>query len=92
VGSPQSQPIANREVLTERLAALTDRYGQDSHRAPVLGWLSSGTGRGGVLARATSRLHDRIVYTLVDGVWRIGRLAPVAKGYDDESFITTDGV
>jgi pyridoxamine 5'-phosphate oxidase len=23
-----------------------------------------------------SRLHDRIVYTLVDGVWQIGRLAP----------------
>jgi pyridoxamine 5'-phosphate oxidase len=24
----------------------------------------------------SSRLHDRIIYELVDGIWKIGRLAP----------------
>jgi len=75
--SPQSQSIANREVLTERLAALTNQYGAEFPPRPEF-W-------GGYRVEPDvvefwqgrpSRLHDRIFYTLVDGVWQIGRLAP----------------
>ena len=75
--SPQSQPIANREVLTERLTALTQQYGDQFPPRPEF-W-----GGYRVIPEVVefwqgrpSRLHDRIVYTLVDGIWQIGRLAP----------------
>jgi pyridoxamine 5'-phosphate oxidase len=65
------------EVLTERLAALTNQYGAEFPPRPEF-W-------GGYRVEPDvvefwqgrpSRLHDRIVYTLVDGIWQIGRLAP----------------
>ncbi len=75
--SPQSQPIADRAVLTHRLAVLTTQYGNELPPRPEF-W-------GGYRVEPDvmefwqgrpSRLHDRILYTMVDGVWQIGRLAP----------------
>lgn len=76
--SPQSRPIAHREELEQNEKAAEARFaGLDVLPKPPH-W-------GGYLVRPLemefwqgrmSRLHDRITYTLVDGQWRIGRLAP----------------
>jgi pyridoxamine 5'-phosphate oxidase len=76
--SPQSRPIESREVLEKKQAALAAQYtGVEKLPLPPF-W-------GGYRLKPLcfefwqgreSRLHDRVVYTLVDGNWKIGRLAP----------------
>jgi pyridoxamine 5'-phosphate oxidase len=75
--SPQSSTIESREVLNERFREFTDKY--EGHAVP------RPTHWGGYLIRANyyefwqgrpNRLHDRLTYKLVDGVWTIGRMAP----------------
>jgi len=75
--SPQSEIIPDRESLETRVKELTEAYqGQEVPR-PVQ-W-------GGYVLKPDliefwqgrpSRLHDRICYTSVNGVWTINRLAP----------------
>lgn len=75
--SPQSEVIGDRSILENKVADLTGQYeGQEIPRP--LNW-------GGYLVEPTkvefwqgrpSRLHDRIIYDLVDGSWIINRLAP----------------
>jgi pyridoxamine 5'-phosphate oxidase len=75
--SPQSSTIESREVLNERFREFTDKF--EGHAVPrPAHW-------GGYLIRANyyefwqgrpNRLHDRLSYKLVDGVWTIGRMAP----------------
>jgi pyridoxamine 5'-phosphate oxidase len=75
--SPQSSIIPDREVLEKQVTLLTEKYnGQEVPRP--LNW-------GGYQLKPThiefwqgrsSRLHDRIAYTSVDGTWLISRLAP----------------
>jgi pyridoxamine 5'-phosphate oxidase len=75
--SPQSSTIESREVLNERFREFTDKF--EGHAVPrPAHW-------GGYLIRAKNyefwqgrpnRLHDRLSYKLVDGVWTIGRMAP----------------
>jgi pyridoxamine 5'-phosphate oxidase len=76
--SPQSQVLADRAVLEARVADVTQRFSADDavQRPPF--W-------GGWLLRPSivefwqgrpSRLHDRLRYRLIDGVWVIERLAP----------------
>jgi pyridoxamine 5'-phosphate oxidase len=75
--SPQSMPIANREVLENRYLELSEQLkGKDIPRPEH--W-------GGYLVKPTSiefwqgrpsRLHDRIRYTKIDTGWKIERLAP----------------
>ncbi|WP_461531990.1 pyridoxamine 5'-phosphate oxidase [Sinomicrobium sp.] len=78
LASPQSEVIDNREVLEKKLAALEVEYkGRDIPRPEH--W-------GGYLVCPTSvefwqgrpnRLHDRIRYTLENGIdWKKERLAP----------------
>ena len=75
--SPQSTVIPNREILQERVNELTAAY-QDKEVPRPAHW------GGYLLAPAhiefwqgrPSRLHDRITYTNVNGVWTINRLAP----------------
>lgn len=75
--SPQSTVIPNREILQERVNELTAAY-QDKEVPRPAHW------GGYLLAPAhiefwqgrPSRLHDRITYTSVNGVWTINRLAP----------------
>lgn len=77
--SNQSQVIAQREVLEQKLASLQAQYsGEDTIPLPehwggfrvVPNRLEFWQGR-------PSRLHDRLVYNLAaDGNWSISRLAP----------------
>jgi pyridoxamine 5'-phosphate oxidase len=75
--SPQSQEIASREVLEQRVAEIVVRFATEPIQCPPF-W-------GGYLLRADSiefwqgresRLHDRILYAWQNGAWRITRLAP----------------
>lgn len=78
IASAQSQPIANRSSLEEQVKMLTDKYAETDEVPRPQHW-------GGYLVKPTrlefwqgrsSRLHDRIVYQLVDGAWKQERLAP----------------
>jgi len=75
--SPQSQVIAGREVLEQRLAALEVQYAEEQPPRPphwggyrvVPHLIEFWQGR-------ASRLHDRLRYRLQDGHWLRERLAP----------------
>jgi len=75
--SPQSAEIPSREMLENRVKALTSEYSEKEIPRPEH-W-------GGYVLQPShiefwqgrpSRLHDRITYNLVDGIWKISRLAP----------------
>jgi pyridoxamine 5'-phosphate oxidase len=75
--SPQSSSIDSREILNERFREFTDKF--EGHPVPrPAHW-------GGYIIRANyyefwqgrpNRLHDRLTYSLVEGNWTIGRMAP----------------
>lgn len=78
IASPQSQVLANREVLEDKVQELTTQYENSDTLTRPRHW-------GGYLVKAVrvefwqgraSRLHDRIAYVLEDGQWNIQRLAP----------------
>lgn len=75
--SAQSSVIADRAVLEDRVLELTEEF-KDKEVPKPEHW-------GGYILIPTliefwqgrsSRLHDRISYELVDGMWTISRLAP----------------
>ncbi len=76
--SPQSQVIADRSILEQNVADLKEKY-KDVDKLPIPShW-------GGYQIKPTliefwqgrsSRLHDRICYTLEGEEWKIERLAP----------------
>ncbi len=75
--SPQSQVIDDRELLETKMKEATEYYEGKKISKPAH-W-------GGYIVKPTSiefwqgrsnRLHDRIKYTLVNGTWKIERLAP----------------
>ncbi|HMI01166.1 MAG TPA: pyridoxamine 5'-phosphate oxidase [Pedobacter sp.] len=77
LASPQSKIISDRSLLDNKVTELTAQYASQEIPRP-LNW-------GGYLVEPTkiefwqgrsSRLHDRIVYDLIDGSWIINRLAP----------------
>jgi len=75
--SPQSSTIESREVLNERFREFTDKF--EGHPVPrPSNW-------GGYIIRPNyfefwqgrpSRLHDRLTFQLIEGSWKISRLAP----------------
>jgi len=76
--SPQSTIIANRTILEERVQEIEKKFDGQSVLPKPHQW-------GGYAIEPLmvefwqgrqSRLHDRIQYTKVDGVWQIHRLAP----------------
>jgi pyridoxamine 5'-phosphate oxidase len=75
--SPQSQVIASRMELEQRFAETTLQFeNQPVPKPPHWGgyavtphYIEFWQGR-------QSRLHDRLAYTLENGVWKISRLAP----------------
>jgi len=77
IASPQSQVIEGRESLEAKVQELTQQYEGKQIPKPAH-W-------GGYIVKPTSiefwqgrpsRLHDRIKFTLVNGSWKIERLAP----------------
>ena len=76
--SPQSIIIKDRKILEDRVAELEKRF--DGHEA-----LPKPKQWGGYSVEAfqiefwqgrSNRLHDRLLYTNNNGIWRIDRLAP----------------
>jgi len=76
--SPQSDVIATREVLDHKLAEVMSRY-QNNEIIP----LPDHWGGYRIIPEEIefwqgrpNRLHDRILYKIIDGLWDIVRLAP----------------
>lgn len=75
--SPQSQVIASREVLEQRIAELKARYPDTVPRPAHWGGYRLKPDTFEFWQGRPSRLHDRLVYRLQpDGRWKIERLAP----------------
>jgi pyridoxamine 5'-phosphate oxidase len=75
--SEQSSRIESREILEQRYSELNEQYEGKTIPKPehwggyelIPDYMEFWQGR-------SSRLHDRIIYELLDGKWEIGRLAP----------------
>jgi pyridoxamine 5'-phosphate oxidase len=74
--SPQSKVIENRDILVANEAAFKNQFGENIERPQHWGgyilkpnYIEFWQGR-------SSRLHDRICYTLENENWKIERLAP----------------
>ena len=76
--SPQSTVIKSRDILLDREKSIKEKHESDAVLPRPKQW-------GGYRLNPVhmefwqgrpSRLHDRIAYTLVDGEWKINRLAP----------------
>ena len=75
--SPQSEVIASREVLEQRIAELKARYPETVPRPAHWGGYRLKPDTFEFWQGRPSRLHDRLVYRRQpDGVWKIQRLAP----------------
>ena len=75
--SPQSQVIKNRAALERLVVALADQAGDDAISKPAhWGGFSLVPERVEFWQERRGRLHDRFLYCLEAGEWRIERLAP----------------
>lgn len=76
--SPQSTIINSRSLLEERAKQLEDKFkGQEKLQRPQQwGGYEVAPMRIEFWQGRASRLHDRIVFTKVDDVWKVNRLAP----------------
>lgn len=74
--SKQSRVIDSRKVLEEREAELTKKFGEDVPLPPFWGGFRVIPNRFEFWQGRPSRLHDRIVYDLIDNEWVIARLSP----------------
>lgn len=76
IASEQSKPIADRETLEARYAQVKQQYGDLPPRPPQWGGYRLVPDAIEFWQGRPSRLHDRILYTLVDGNWQRQRLQP----------------
>ena len=75
--SNQSEIITNREVLEQRMQELQSKYeNQEIPRPQHWGGLRVIPTEIEFWQGRSSRLHDRLLYTLDDGSWKIQRLSP----------------
>lgn len=74
--SPQSQVISSRAVLVANAAKAAAQHGLNPARPPHWGGYRLVPERWEFWQGRKSRLHDRLVYRLEDGVWVRERLAP----------------
>jgi len=74
--SPQSQPISSRAVLVANAARAAAQHGLHPPRPPHWGGFRLVPARWEFWQGRKSRLHDRLVYQLVNGQWLRERLAP----------------
>jgi len=75
--SRQSEPIAGRQILEERVRALTEEHrDHEIPRPPYWGGYRLVPGGFEFWQSRPNRLHDRLRYTLDGDRWRIERLSP----------------
>ena len=74
--SNQSGVIESRDVLEQRYAELSERYGADVPRPPHWGGYRIRPELIEFWQGRDNRLHDRLRYRLQDGTWVIERLGP----------------
>lgn len=75
--SPQSEPIASRDVLEARQDMLTKQFeGKEIPRPTHWGGIVVAPIEIEFWQGRPNRLHDRIVYTKLDSLWRVVRKAP----------------
>jgi pyridoxamine 5'-phosphate oxidase len=75
--SPQSQKIADREILDKELEKVTAQFSEQLiPRPPHWGGYRVRPTRIEFWQGRSSRLHDRILYEQVHENWQISRLAP----------------
>jgi pyridoxamine 5'-phosphate oxidase len=76
--SPQSAIISNREILDERVKKIQEKFeGVDKLPKPnQWGGFEVEPLKMEFWQGRPNRLHDRIVFTKVDGLWQMHRLAP----------------
>lgn len=74
--SPQSRIIASRDILEENEANYKQMYPEAVPKPPHWGGYLIKPENIEFWQGRSSRLHDRIVYTLVDNQWKIFRVAP----------------
>jgi pyridoxamine 5'-phosphate oxidase len=77
LASQQSQPIADRQTLEQKLAAVVAEFGDQPPRPAHWGGYRLLPERVEFWQGRSSRLHDRIIYTRDEnGAWKISRLQP----------------
>jgi pyridoxamine 5'-phosphate oxidase len=74
--SPQSEVISSRAILVGRAAEYAAKFMLKPPRPPHWGGYRLRPDRFEFWQGRSSRLHDRLLYCLVDGAWGIERLAP----------------
>jgi pyridoxamine 5'-phosphate oxidase len=74
--SPQSRVISSRAVLVAQAARYAAQFGLSPPRPPHWGGYRLAPDAWEFWQGRKSRLHDRLRYRLVDGVWLRERLAP----------------
>ena len=74
--SPQSEVISSRAVLVANAAKAAAQHGLNPARPPHWGGFRLVPDTWEFWQGRKSRLHDRLRYRLVDGVWQRERLAP----------------
>ena len=74
--SPQSAVIPNREFLEEAESRFKAEFGEEPPRPEHWGGYRLHPTEVEFWQGRPSRLHDRIHYQLVNGAWKISRLAP----------------
>jgi pyridoxamine 5'-phosphate oxidase len=74
--SPQSATLASRDWLEQEWQTYAAKLGDNPTRPPHWGGYRLSPVYYEFWQGRRSRLHDRVVYTLVDGAWAISRLAP----------------
>lgn len=77
VASAQSRPIAHRALLDAKFSEAEEQYGEQPPRPEQWGGYRLVPDRMEFWQGRSSRLHDRILYTLhADGLWQRERLQP----------------
>ncbi len=76
--SPQSTLVKDRAILEERFKKIEEQYKNHQVLPRPKQWGGFGVSPIEIefWQGRPSRLHDRIVYTLIDKAWKINRLAP----------------